>query len=71
MEVQQHVFVTSALDEEEWSTKRPGHLISEERAPFPFNRRLGRHHNQSGRFGKEKFLAMPTDYTVQVTFLKT
>jgi len=33
LEVQLHPFLTSALDESEWSASYPGPLTSEERAP--------------------------------------
>jgi hypothetical protein len=33
VEVQVHIFLTSALDEGEWSASRPVRLITDERAP--------------------------------------
>lgn len=44
-----HVFLTSALDEGQWSASRSGSVIPEERATnIPFDRRLG----ESGRRGE-------------------
>jgi len=51
-EVYLHLFLASALDEDEWLTSRPGHLTPRERTS---GLGLGGPHSRARRFG-EKFL---------------
>jgi hypothetical protein len=58
VDVEIHVFLTSALVGGEWSASRPGRFTPEERSPLhPFDRRLAWAQNLSGRCGEEKNLA--------------
>jgi hypothetical protein len=47
-----HAFLTSVLDEGEWSASRPGRFITGETAPrYPLDRRLDGPQSLSGRDG--------------------
>jgi hypothetical protein len=48
VDVQIHVFLTSALVEDEWSASRPGRFTPEKEPPVPLARRLGGPHIRSG-----------------------
>jgi hypothetical protein len=57
VDVQIHVFLTSALVEGEWSASRPGRFATGERAPrYTLGSKLGGPQSQSGRHGEEKIL---------------
>jgi hypothetical protein len=57
VDVQIHIFLTSALLGGEWSTSRPGRFTPRGKSPlYPLDRRLGGPHSRSGRFGEEKIL---------------
>jgi hypothetical protein len=57
MDVETHVFLTSALDGGEWSTSRPGLFIPGEGAPrYPFDRTLDGPQIRSGRHREVKIL---------------
>jgi hypothetical protein len=48
------VFLTSALDEDEWSASRPGHSTPENRPRYPVDSRLGGPHSWSECGGEVK-----------------
>jgi hypothetical protein len=50
-------FLTSALDEGEWSASRPCRFTPLERLPVSLGRRLDGPQNWSGRYGEAKNLA--------------
>jgi hypothetical protein len=50
-----HSFMTSALDEGEWSASRPGRALCPGKGPpYPLNRRLGGPQSRSGHRGYRK-----------------
>jgi hypothetical protein len=55
VEVQPHTFLTSPLDEGEWSASRSSRFTRRERALwYPMDRRLGGPQSRSGGGGEEK-----------------
>jgi hypothetical protein len=54
LDVQIHVFWTSALAGGEWSASRPGHFTPKETPTYPFSMRLGEPQNRSERCVEEK-----------------
>jgi hypothetical protein len=56
VDVQIHVFLTSALVGGEWSDSRPGRFTPGKSPRYPLDRRLGGPQNRSGGHGKEEFL---------------
>jgi hypothetical protein len=57
LDVEIHIFLTSALAGAELSASRPGRFTLGERAPwYPLDRRLSGPQSRSGRRGDEKIL---------------
>jgi hypothetical protein len=55
MELKLHAFLTSALDEDEWSAVHPGRFTTVVRTPlYPLDKRLGELQFRSGSGGEEK-----------------
>jgi hypothetical protein len=58
VDVEIHIFFTSALVGGEWSASRPGRFTPEERIPpYPLDR-VGGPQSRSGRYREEKNLAL-------------
>jgi hypothetical protein len=58
-EIQLHAFLTSALDEWEWSASSPGRFTPRESPLYQLDRRLGGLQSRSGRGGEEKYSQPP------------
>jgi hypothetical protein len=56
VDVQIHIFLTSALVEGEWSASRPGRFTPEKSPRYPLYRRLGGPQSRSGQHGEVKIL---------------
>jgi hypothetical protein len=54
VEVQFHTFLTSALDEGEWSASCPGHFTLEKSPMYQLDRRMCRPQSQCECSGREK-----------------
>jgi hypothetical protein len=56
VDVQIHIYLTSAVLRGEWSISRPGRFTPRKELPGPLARRLGGRQSRSGRRGEEKII---------------
>jgi hypothetical protein len=63
VDVQIHVFLTSALDGGEQSASRSSHFTPGKEPPVPMDRRMGEPHSHSGQYAKVKILDITATQT--------